>query len=204
MRIQLIAVGILAALAGMMTQGPVGSIASTETAVPVELSKALLEADQQIDRLEQLVKYRARWTFPGSIEGHMQAHGVDTSGKTRDQLLAEHDAIHDVVGPVRAGEPIPQVSQISYRLQDCPNGQCPVVNAVSNVTAGTVKATGAVVRAVTPPYGANHSGAGYGSTGGYSTTTYSSTSYGSTGYSASRSAFRARPVRTFAKRLFCR
>jgi len=210
MKTQLISVGLLAVLAGMMTQGPMNSVASTEPGVPMELSKAMLETNQQIDRLEQLVKYRARWTFPGSIEGHMQAHGVETAGKTKEQLLSEHDAIHDVVGPVRAGEPIPQVTQVAYQFQDCPDGFCPVRKTV----AGAAQVTGAVVRAVTPPYpraqsgysencgSVGYSSVNYGSGGGYSQASYSSESFGSGGYSSSR--YRGQPVRGFFRRVIGR
>jgi hypothetical protein len=45
--------------------------------------------------------YRARWTHPSTIQDHMaHDHGISTAGKTQAQLLAEHDAIHDQIGPV--------------------------------------------------------------------------------------------------------
>lgn len=116
--------------------------------------------------------------------------------------------------------------------EDCIGGACPiprprpVVNAVANVaevakdtTVAAVKATSAVVQAVTPPYrqaesygsvGYSTSTESYGSTG-YSTTVYSGSSYGSGGYSQQyamrqpvRNVLRARPLRTTFRRVFCR
>lgn len=67
--------------------------------------------------------YRARWTHPGTIESHMaNDHGISVAGKTREQLLAEHDAIHDVIGPVSrtATSPVirtsPVVQTVSYQI----------------------------------------------------------------------------------------
>jgi hypothetical protein len=118
--------------------------------------------------------------------------------------------------------------------EDCIGGACPiprpkarpVVNAVANVaevakgtTVAAVKATSAVVQAVTPPYrqvesygsvGYSTSTESYGSTG-YSTTVYSSSSYGSGGYSQQyamrqpvRNVMRARPVRSAVRWVFGR
>lgn len=141
----------------------------------------------------------------------MQDHGAEVSGKSVDQLLAEHDAIHDVVGPVRAGEPIPQVTQVAYQLQDCPDGNCPVRGPVATVVSGAVKTTGAIVHAVAPPYprlasgysegygSTGYSTASYGSGGGYSTTVYGGSLYGCTGYKSA--TFRGRPVRSFFRRM---
>ena len=210
MKWQLIAVGLIAAMFGMLTKGPVSGVASTEPVAEVSNLEGLLaDTNNRIAELEQLVKYRPRWTFPGSIEGHMQAHGADVVAKSEDQLLAEHDAIHDVVGPVRAGEPIPQV-QVAYQTpSDCPNGNCPVRDAVVNAAV----ATGAVVHAVLPPYprlqqGYGSTGSystavcssdGYGSGGGYSSAVYATETYGSGGYSSQRYA--RGPVRGFLRRL---
>jgi hypothetical protein len=118
--------------------------------------------------------------------------------------------------------------------EDCIGGACPiprprprpVVNAVANVaevakdtTVAAVKATSAVVQAVTPPYQQSES---YGSVGqqvtqqsygsaGYAATVYSNESYGSGGYSQQyarrqpvRNVMRARPVRSAVRWVFGR
>lgn len=52
-------------------------------------------------RVVQSYSSRGHWTHPGSIEGHMAStHGQDVSGLTREQLLDNHDALHE-------GRPIP-------------------------------------------------------------------------------------------------
>lgn len=145
----------------------------------------------------------------------MQDHGAEVAGKSEDQMLAEHDAIHDVVGPVRAGEPIPQVTQVAYQFQeDCPDVSCPVRRPVAAVVAGTARVTGAVVHAVAPPYprlqsgytasygSTGYSSVSYGSGGGYSQSSYSSEGYGSGGYSSTQ--YRGQPVRGFFRRVIGR
>jgi hypothetical protein len=99
--------------------------------------------------------YRARWTYPGTIQQHLASdHGISTAGKTQSQLLVEHDAIHDQIGPVsRTSAPI-VVNQVQYSQpvqyterytqpavvtsvvrsvqaatqprSNCPDGRCPV------------------------------------------------------------------------------
>ncbi len=68
--------------------------------------------------------YTPRWTHPSTIEDHMvSTHGVSTTGKTRAQLYAEHDAIHD-------SERSQSRQTLGYssvvRSSSCPGGVCPV------------------------------------------------------------------------------
>jgi hypothetical protein len=73
--------------------------------------------------------YKARWSHPGSIVTHMETdHGVSCSGFTEDELLAQHDAIHDQIGP-RYSTSTRSSSTTSY--SSCPGGVCPTANASS-------------------------------------------------------------------------
>lgn len=85
--------------------------------------------------------YQARWTHPSTIQDHMASdHGIITAGKSTAQLLAEHDAIHDQIGPVYTtaaprpkptlAPPDPFYAPISRpafpTVNNCPNGKCPL------------------------------------------------------------------------------
>ncbi|MBX3422212.1 MAG: hypothetical protein KF752_11715 [Pirellulaceae bacterium] len=219
MKIQMIVVALVAMLTGMLTKGPELIQASSSPPAMVQLDSALTGMEQQLDSIEKLVGYRARWTHPGTIESHLRQHGIDPTGMTRDQMLAEHDAIHDVVGPVKAGQPIPQVSQVRYAISgDCPGGACPIPRP-SRPTANVVEqaastAVNVVAGAVAPPYRQSvHSDVqNYGSTGyssgsysggnGYSTTVYSTQNYGSGSHSNYSSSRRIQPVRSFIRGSF--
>ena len=66
------------------------------------------------------------WTFPGSIENHLQiGHGINTTNMSREQMLSLHDSLHE--GKVSSTQPSPP--RITYTTQSystCPNGQnCP-------------------------------------------------------------------------------
>jgi len=206
MRVQLISVAVLALVAGMIFNQPQPTTASYSQSVGgVESLQRLSSSLDELDTL--LVDYRARWTHPEPLTEHMQAHGVDPAGMTREDMQRTHDDIHDVIGPVAAGHPIPHMQTVSYQ-QDCPGGVCPV----------PVQRAAAVVRAAVQPM---RTATSYGSTG-YSTVQ----SYGSTGYSVSsasaanygsgggysqaaasgpvRRVFSTRPVRRFAAWLFGR
>lgn len=74
--------------------------------------------------------YKARWTYPSTIEDHMASdHGVSTAGKTKAQLLAEHDAIHDVIGPVHSTRSA-TVTRSRATYSSCPGGVCPTPQSV--------------------------------------------------------------------------
>lgn len=69
--------------------------------------------------------YKARWTHPSTIEDHMAFdHGVSVAGKTKEQLLAEHDAIHDGIGPVHSTRAA-TVTRSRSTYSSCPDGVCP-------------------------------------------------------------------------------
>jgi hypothetical protein len=68
-----------------------------------------------------VANYRARWTYPGTIEQHMAtSHGVSVSGMSQSDLLAQHDAIHDTIGTTYSTS-----TQTSYSSSSCPGGVCP-------------------------------------------------------------------------------
>lgn len=228
MKLQLILVAIVAVLAGMMTQGP-DQIAASSTPSISQLEMALQDTTQQIEDLEKLVAYRQRWTYPGSIDGHLRQHGVDPTGLTHEQKIALHDSIHDISGPTRAGELVPQVQTVKYNVQNCPGGSCPIprpesalgkvmvspakvaVKAVegtarvaSNVVAGTVEKAVDVAQVVLPPYPRIQAttSESYGSVA----TIYQSSSYSSSpAYRTPvRNILRSQPVRSILRRIFCR
>jgi len=69
--------------------------------------------------------YVPRYTYPGTIQSHMAAdHGVSTAGLSTSQLLAQHDAIHDVIGPTPAK--VRSTSVVRQSVSNCPGGVCPV------------------------------------------------------------------------------
>lgn len=75
--------------------------------------------------------YKARWTYPSTIEDHMATdHGVSVSGKTKPQLLAEHDAIHDAIGPGYSTKTT-AVSRTRSTASSCPGGVCPTGSSQS-------------------------------------------------------------------------
>jgi hypothetical protein len=212
MKIQLITACLLGVFLGMLLQNNPSAITASEAR-----KSPWDDLKEQVDLLEadagHLTQYRARWTHPKTIESHMLDHGVAISGKSKSQLLAEHDVIHDVTGPVAAGEPTPQVN-VAYQLQECPDGKCPVNRPVVAAVTNAVSGAAMVVHAVAPPYprlqqgySQNHGSSGYsvtnyGSGGGYSSTAYSVESYGSNGYSSVRQS--GQPVRSFLRRAFGR
>jgi hypothetical protein len=74
-----------------------------------------------------VANYRARFTYPGTIEQHLQTdHNVSVSGMSRSEMLAHHDAIHDVIGPVY------QSQSTRYSSSNCPGGVCPSGNATAS------------------------------------------------------------------------
>jgi len=74
-----------------------------------------------------VANYRARWTYPGTIEQHMAtSHGVSVSGMSQSDLLAQHDAIHDTIGPVYSTSTTTSVSS-----SNCPGGVCPTSGTAS-------------------------------------------------------------------------
>jgi hypothetical protein len=73
--------------------------------------------------------YRARWTHPSTIQDHMaHDHGISTAGKTQAQLLAEHDAIHDQIGPVYHTSLPPRPAPVTYTVVQ-PAQVAPVVSS---------------------------------------------------------------------------
>lgn len=69
--------------------------------------------------------YKARWTYPSTIENHMATdHGVSVAGKSKAQLLAEHDAIHDASGPSYSTK-TNAVTRTRSTVSSCPGGVCP-------------------------------------------------------------------------------
>lgn len=73
-----------------------------------------------------VANYRARWTYPGTIEHHMAtSHGVSVSGMSEAELLSQHDLMHDMMGPVY------QSQNVSYSSSSCPGGVCPTSGTTS-------------------------------------------------------------------------
>jgi len=78
-----------------------------------------IQDEKQIVVPKVVDKYQARWTYPDTIEKHMsEVHNVDISGKSKTELLREHDAIHDSAKTVF-------YSQQTFS-SSCPGGACPV------------------------------------------------------------------------------
>jgi hypothetical protein len=78
-----------------------------------------VQDEKQIVVPKVVDKYQARWTYPDTIEKHMsEFHKVDISGKSKAELLREHDSIHDIIGPVVHTQKVSNSS--------CPGGVCPV------------------------------------------------------------------------------
>jgi hypothetical protein len=74
---------------------------------------------------KMLENYQARWTHPSTIEDHMATdHKVSIAGKSTAQLLVEHDAIHDKIGPVCSTR-TESVVQSKAIYSNCPGGVCP-------------------------------------------------------------------------------
>ena len=98
-------------------------MAEIESRIPMPIVEAVKSAPVKAGSVPS--NYRARWTYPSTIEDHMAAdHGVSTSGKTKAQLLAEHDAIHDKIGPVHSARSA-TVSRSRATYSSCPGGVCP-------------------------------------------------------------------------------
>ena len=66
-----------------------------------------------------VVRSNAHWTYPGTIEGHLQStHGMAVTGMSREQMLSMHDAIHEgravaspvAVQPVVYSPPLPKAA----------------------------------------------------------------------------------------------
>jgi hypothetical protein len=76
--------------------------------------------------------YTPRWTHPSTIEDHMvSTHGVSTVGKTRAQLYAEHDALHDA----ERGFKTLAVSSVARSSSSCPGGVCPAPSRTTRTAA---------------------------------------------------------------------
>ncbi len=225
MKPQLVLVSVVAMICGMVTQGPDSSQASI-TPATYSMDSAVTAIDRQAAELETLVAYRNRWTYPDTIKSHLRQHGVDPTGMTQDQMLALHDSIHDIAGPTRAGEPIPQVQTVRYNVtQNCPGGTCPIprpesalgkvmvapakvaVKAVegtakvaANVVQGTLSKAVDVAQVVLPPYPRLQA-----ANSGYSQTVYYSSNYAVRARRTPvRTILRARPVRSILRGVFCR
>lgn len=88
-----------------------------------------------------LVKPLARighWTFPGDIETHLRNdHNVNTSGMTMEQMLDEHDAIHESSAAVTMAAPITK-STVYYpsSSSSCPGGICPTSHVAAPRRSG--------------------------------------------------------------------
>lgn len=98
-------------------------MAEIESRIPVPIVEAVKSATV-VESVPST--YKARWTHPSTIEDHMATdHGVSVAGKTKSQLLAEHDAIHDVIGPVNTTR-TSSVTRSRATYSNCPGGVCPV------------------------------------------------------------------------------
>jgi hypothetical protein len=83
---------------------------------------------QPVELKKTQANYPPRWTHPDTIEQHMAGyHKVDITGKSKADLVREHDAIHDVIGPVTHSKSMATLSVKSYS-SNCPGGVCPVPN----------------------------------------------------------------------------
>lgn len=104
-------------------------MAEIESRIPKPVVEAVKSAPAKSESVRSA--YRARWTFPtATIEEHMATdHGVSTAGKTKAQLLAEHDAIHDSIGPVHSTRSA-TVSRSRATYSSCPGGVCPTPQSV--------------------------------------------------------------------------
>lgn len=79
--------------------------------------------------------YTPRWTHPSTIEDHMvSTHGVSTVGKTRAQLYAEHDALHDAERSSRSRQTL-EISSVVRSSSSCPGGVCPVPSRTTRTAA---------------------------------------------------------------------
>jgi hypothetical protein len=100
-------------------------MAEIESRIPKPVVEAV-KSSPSVGRSESVPStYQARWTHPSTIENHMAVdHGVSTAGKTKAQLLAEHDAIHDGIGPVHTTKTT-TVNRSRATYSSCPGGVCP-------------------------------------------------------------------------------
>lgn len=98
-------------------------MAEIESRIPKPIVEAVRSAPAKSETVRSV--YRARWTYPSTIEDHMASdHGVSVAGKTKEQLLAEHDAIHDGIGPVHSTRSA-TVTRSRSTYSSCPEGVCP-------------------------------------------------------------------------------
>jgi hypothetical protein len=80
--------------------------------------------------------YTPRWTHPSTIEDHMvSTHGVSTVGKTKAQLYAEHDALHDAERSSRSRQTVAVSSVVRSSSSSCPGGVCPVPSRTTRTAA---------------------------------------------------------------------
>lgn len=78
------------------------------------------------------------WTFPGDIETHLRNdHNVNTSGMTMEQMLDEHDAIHESSSAaVTMVAPITKSTVYYPSSSSCPGGVCPTSHVAAPRRSG--------------------------------------------------------------------
>lgn len=84
------------------------------------------KASMPVMKSAPVVRSGPHWNVEGKwnyttleLADHLRrSHGVNINGKTREQLEAIHDAIHN-------GQPIPSFGSAPRSTRSCPNGQCP-------------------------------------------------------------------------------
>lgn len=80
------------------------------------VTKVIVEPSGKV-RLAWARPRSGHWTYPGSIDSHLQAgHGVSTSGMSQEQMLSHHDSLHE---STRQSLPVTRVQS------GCPDGVCP-------------------------------------------------------------------------------
>lgn len=115
-------------------------MAEIENRIPKPVVQAVQSAPTVARGSSVKSSYSARWTYPtATIEEHMAGdHGVSTAGKTTEQLLAEHDAIHDSIGPVHSTRSS-SVTRSRATYSSCPGGVCPTPQSRSAAPVNRIR-----------------------------------------------------------------
>lgn len=132
------------AVSGGSTGGPVVSYGSTggpavrspvRTAASTVVQAAAAVATAPV---RAAANYQPRWqNYDGKsrMQHAVEDHGMDISGKSQSQILAEMDAYHDAYGPghsVRSSAPV----RSSVANSNCPGGVCPTGPSLQTRSGG--------------------------------------------------------------------
>jgi hypothetical protein len=136
------------AVSGGSTGGPVvsygstgGSAVSQGPVVRTPVRSVVQAAANVATAPVRAANYQPRWqNYDGKsrMQHAVEDHGMDISGKSQAQVLAEMDAYHDRFGPghpVKVSSSVPMQRQ-TYSSGGCPGGVCPTNPSVQTRSSG--------------------------------------------------------------------